>query len=143
MQPTTSFKSKVAGAAMMFAAAAGAAAFPVATASPAYADSARVQQLQQQIDATRKERTQLTAEEKASKARTKGHEARGAAAAARGATIDEQMGCYVAAKTECKGRVPVGIQADGMNSCEIRDRVLKDRSLCPTPTTSAGVAAPG
>jgi hypothetical protein len=129
MKPTP--RSTVAAAAMTFLAAAGGVSYPLMNASPAYADgsSARIQQLQGQI--------------RAEKAKQAAEDRRGAAADARGAAIDAQMNCYIAVKTECKGRVPVGIRADGMNSCDIKNRVLKDRSLCPTPTTSTTAPGPG
>lgn len=127
MKPTP--RSTVAAAAMTFLAAAGGVSYPLMAASPAYADSARIEQLQRQI--------------RAEKAKQAAEDRRGAAADARGAAIDAQMSCYIAVKTECKGRVPVGIRADGMNSCDIKNRVLKDRSLCPTPTTSTTAPGPG
>lgn len=98
MQPTTSFKSKVAGVAMMFAAAAGVAAFPVAAASSAFADSARVRQLQGQI---RAEKVKQAAEDR----RGAAADARGAAADARAAASNDGLKCAQEMAVICPKRV--------------------------------------
>ncbi|MBY6240044.1 hypothetical protein [Methylosinus sp. Sm6] len=114
MQPTT--RSTVAAAAMTFLAAASGASYPLMAASPAYADSARIEQLQKDIAATRAERAASKARTEASKARTEAEQARGAAA-------DEAGKCAVEISKVCPGMLPKITLA---TACKVR----RDPSAC-------------